>query len=93
MSKLKLINSNVFSFFSFNVQANHTEQQEIFEKIVGNFYAILLLSGAISKYRLGWGSNRGVVVFFWFKFLTGVVLGFLGGGVVFKTGVAFKPIR
>ena len=41
----------------------------------------------------GWGSNRDGVVFFQYHFLTGVVLVFLGGGVVFKTGVAFKPIR
>ena len=45
------------------------------------------------EFRLGWGSNRGGVVFFQFKFLTGVLLSFLGGGVVFKNGVAFKPIQ
>ena len=48
--------------------------------------------GAHSEFRLR-GSNRDGVVSFQFKFLTGVVLKFLGGGVVFKTGVAFKQIR
>ena len=39
-----------------------------------------------------WGSNQDRVVLFQYDFLTGVVLLFLGGWVVFKTGVAFKPI-
>ena len=40
-----------------------------------------------------WGSIQAGVVFFQYHFLTGVVLVFSRGGVVFKSGVAFKRIR
>ena len=73
-----LLNSERYPFLKRNFEKSHTN---------------LVLSGAHSEFRLGLGSNRVEVVFFQFRFLTEVVLAFLGGGVVFKTGVAFKRIR
>ena len=41
----------------------------------------------------GWGFIQAGVVYFPWQFLTGVLLVFEMGGVVFKSGVAFKRIR
>ena len=42
---------------------------------------------------IGWGSIQARVVSFQLKILTGVLLSFQKGGVVFKSGSVFKQIR
>ena len=48
--------------------------------------------GLYSKWER-WGCIQAGVLLFQNCFLTGVVLGFEGGEVLFKSGVAFKRIR
>ena len=44
-------------------------------------------------FTYGWGSIQDGVLFFQYSFLSGVLLIFLWGGVLIKSGVLMEPIR